>query len=107
MTTLQAFVLGMMVAWSPSLLLLAWFFYRHPLRRVGRSMSPMEQRDGFLAWLLFPKLVIAVDNGGVAVHYELSCRMNEEIREMIWASLSTIVAAIGCAAIAMVIWLPL
>jgi hypothetical protein len=25
MTTLQAFLLGMMVAWTPSLLLLGWF----------------------------------------------------------------------------------
>jgi hypothetical protein len=27
MTTLQAFLLGMMVAWTPSLLLLGWLLY--------------------------------------------------------------------------------
>jgi hypothetical protein len=29
MTTVQAFILGMMVAWSPALLLLAWFLVRY------------------------------------------------------------------------------
>jgi hypothetical protein len=28
MTTLQAFMLGIMVAWSPSLLLFAWYLVR-------------------------------------------------------------------------------
>jgi len=28
MTTLEAFLLGIMVAWTPSLLLLGWFLYR-------------------------------------------------------------------------------
>lgn len=35
MTTLQAFVLGMMVAWSPSLLLLAWYLYRDRARMLS------------------------------------------------------------------------
>jgi hypothetical protein len=32
MTTLQAFLLGMMVAWTPSLLVLAWFLFRRRFR---------------------------------------------------------------------------
>jgi hypothetical protein len=32
MTTLQAFLLGMMVAWTPSLLVLAWFLLRRRFR---------------------------------------------------------------------------
>lgn len=36
MTTAQAFMLGIMVAWSPTLLLLAWFLYR------DRDSSPMS-----------------------------------------------------------------
>ncbi len=35
MTTLQAFLLGIMVAWSPSLLLLAWCLYRDGARTLS------------------------------------------------------------------------
>jgi hypothetical protein len=32
MTTLQAFVLGILVAWSPSILFIAWLVYREGVR---------------------------------------------------------------------------
>jgi hypothetical protein len=42
MTTAQAFMLGMMVAWSPTLLLLAWFLYRD---RDALQMADWSQTD--------------------------------------------------------------
>jgi hypothetical protein len=35
MTTLQAFLLGIMVAWTPSLLLLGWFLLWRRFRTLG------------------------------------------------------------------------
>jgi hypothetical protein len=39
MTTLQAFVLGAMVAWTPSLIYLAYCLWRAPLTRFDEDIS--------------------------------------------------------------------
>jgi hypothetical protein len=39
MTTLQAFVLGAMVAWTPSLIYLAYYLWRAPLTRFDEDIS--------------------------------------------------------------------
>jgi hypothetical protein len=39
MTTLQAFLLGMMVAWTPSLILLGWFLLRRAICEPSRLLE--------------------------------------------------------------------
>jgi hypothetical protein len=39
MTTLQAFLLGMVVAWTPSLLLLGWFLLWRAISGPGRLLE--------------------------------------------------------------------
>ena len=41
MTALQAFLLGIVVAWGPSLLLIAWLVYRKSVR-PDKSVTPSE-----------------------------------------------------------------
>ena len=40
MTSLQAFIAGIIVAWSPSLLLIAWVLYRKPT-----EISPQRRKE--------------------------------------------------------------
>jgi hypothetical protein len=56
MTTLQAFLLGMVVAWTPSLLLLGWFLLWRAISGPGRLL---EDR------LVRPRLYTAHAPGGV------------------------------------------
>jgi hypothetical protein len=39
MTTLQAFLLGMMVAWTPSLILLGWFLLLEDRKAIGTALK--------------------------------------------------------------------
>ena len=43
MTALQIFLLGIMVAWTPSVVLLAWLIYRTPLAADDSSESQTDQ----------------------------------------------------------------
>jgi hypothetical protein len=43
MTALQIFLLGIMVAWTPSAVLLAWLIYRTPLAADDSSESQTDQ----------------------------------------------------------------
>jgi hypothetical protein len=44
MTTLQAFLLGMMVAWTPSLVLLGWFLLRRAISGPSRLLE--DRKNG-------------------------------------------------------------
>ena len=43
MTTLQAFLLGMMVAWTPSLVIFGWFLFRTPFEDDTQRISRINR----------------------------------------------------------------
>jgi hypothetical protein len=43
MTTLQAFLLGMMVAWTPSLVIFGWFLFRAPFEVDTKRISRINR----------------------------------------------------------------
>jgi hypothetical protein len=49
MTTLQAFLLGMMVAWTPSLLLLGWFLLWRRFRNLEDQPNVATEKPAWKA----------------------------------------------------------
>jgi hypothetical protein len=43
MTTLQAFLLGMMVAWTPSLVIFGWCLFRTPFEDDTKRISRINR----------------------------------------------------------------
>jgi hypothetical protein len=43
MTTLEAFLLGMMVAWTPSMVIFAWFLLRAPTLDLENAKGDMSE----------------------------------------------------------------